>query len=101
LDDVKVQSLVPEGLESVSKEEFLSRLKELELGKLGKVSYVASIKPGCIECGLRPFDYAQGKNNAIVIYTKAYEGGLVIQGPGAGADVTAYGVLADILDWRR
>jgi aspartokinase/homoserine dehydrogenase 1 len=103
LEDAKVQSLVPEGLEGVSKEEFLSRLKDhdSELGKLGKVSYVASIKPGCIECGLRPFDYAQGKNNAIVIYTKAYESGLVIQGPGAGADVTAYGVLADILDWRR
>ncbi len=45
-----------------------------------------------------PFYNLEGSDNMIVIYSKRYhERPLVIRGPGAGADVTAAGVLAEIL----
>ena len=45
-----------------------------------------------------PFYHLQGSDNMIVITTKRYnERPLVIKGPGAGAEVTAAGVLAEII----
>ena len=45
-----------------------------------------------------PFYNLEGSDNMIVIHSKRYsERPLVIRGPGAGADVTAAGVLAEIL----
>ncbi len=45
-----------------------------------------------------PFYNLEGSDNMIVIYSKRYhDRPLVIRGPGAGAEVTAAGVLAEIL----
>ena len=45
-----------------------------------------------------PFNRLQGTDNMIIINTKRYhKHPLVIQGPGAGAEVTAAGIFADIL----
>ena len=39
-----------------------------------------------------------GSDNIVALYTRHYnEHPMVIQGPGAGADVTAGGIIADIL----
>lgn len=45
-----------------------------------------------------PFYRLQGSNNMLILTTDRYrDAPLIIEGPGAGADVTAAGVLADIL----
>jgi len=67
--------------------------------------YVADIRPGegC-EVGLKrlpddsPIGSLRGPDNILVFQTQRYyEHPLVIQGPGAGASVTAAGVLGDLL----
>lgn len=46
-----------------------------------------------------PFAHLKGSDNAIIFTTERYfENPLVLQGPGAGAKVTAAGVMADILE---
>ena len=45
-----------------------------------------------------PFYNLQGKDNIVMLYTNRYaEQPMVIQGAGAGAEVTAAGVFADII----
>ena len=69
-----------------------------------KLKYMAQFKNGQAEVGLQevgpdhPFYAIEGKDNMVVIYTDRYaEQPLVIKGAGAGADVTASGVFADII----
>ena len=64
----------------------------------------AQFKNGQAEVGLQevgpdhPFYAIEGKDNMVVIFTDRYaEQPLVIKGAGAGADVTASGVFADII----
>ena len=66
--------------------------------------YVAMFDGQMAQAGLRSFDDThpfyrlQGSNNMIILTTDRYnENPLIIEGPGAGADVTAAGVLADII----
>jgi aspartokinase/homoserine dehydrogenase 1 len=45
-----------------------------------------------------PFAHLRGADNMLIFHTKRYhDRPLVIQGPGAGAEVTAAGVFADLL----
>ena len=69
-----------------------------------KLRYVASLKEGKAAIKLErvthesPFYGLASTDNMIVIHTERYrERPLVIQGPGAGADVTAAGVFAEII----
>ncbi len=114
-DDITVNSLVPEHLRSCSLNEFMERISECDkiMGKFvdsanqknEKICYVGSInKDGYVTVNLNsygnnhPFNRLQGTDNMIIIYTKRYhKHPLVIQGPGAGAEVTAAGIFADIL----
>ena len=66
--------------------------------------YVAEITPDRVSVGMRdvpaagPIGGLQGPDNILVFHTARYrEYPLVIRGPGAGAEVTAAGVLGDIL----
>jgi homoserine dehydrogenase len=66
--------------------------------------YVGSLEGGKASAGLReyprshPIASAKGSDNVIAFTTKRYaRTPLVVQGPGAGADVTAMGVFSDIL----
>ncbi len=67
--------------------------------------FVGSIdNNGKAKVGLRPyshqhaFAHLRGSDNIILFQTKRYnDHPLIIQGPGAGAHVTAGGVFADIL----
>ncbi|WP_258103675.1 bifunctional aspartate kinase/homoserine dehydrogenase I [Marinoscillum sp. MHG1-6] len=65
---------------------------------------VASYKDGKASVGLEeispehPFFYLEGSDNIVLFYTNRYKAQpLVIKGAGAGADVTASGIFADVL----
>ena len=111
-----VQSLIPKPLESVeSVEEFLAKLSEYdkELTKL-KESAAAENKvlrfigkvdvaTNAVSVGIQKYDHChpfaslKGSDNVISIKTKRYVNPVIIQGAGAGANVTAAGILADVI----
>jgi aspartokinase/homoserine dehydrogenase 1 len=69
-----------------------------------KLKFVASLNEGKAAVGLQhiapehDFFHLYGKDNIVLYYTQRYpEQPLVIKGAGAGADVTASGVFADII----
>ncbi|HMT06438.1 MAG TPA: bifunctional aspartate kinase/homoserine dehydrogenase I [Pyrinomonadaceae bacterium] len=75
-------------------------------GKMLK--YIASLTDGQAKVGLQSigpdhnFANLSGKDNAVLFYTDRYpEQPLVVKGAGAGADVTAAGVFADIVRASR
>ncbi|WP_333907970.1 aspartate kinase [Aequorivita sinensis] len=120
LKDITIQNLIPKDLRNVSKEEFLGRLKELdvpfqikkknqskdfvfryvadlhgdlskETGALLNVSLVSVSKNSMLGA-------LKGSDSIFEIYTESYgDNPIVIQGAGAGAAVTARGVFGDIL----
>lgn len=70
--------------------------------------YVAEISGGTVRVGLQevpadgPIGSLRGPDNLMVFRTRRYhDNPLVIRGPGAGAEVTAAGVLGDILRIAR
>jgi homoserine dehydrogenase len=112
-----VQSLIPKELDSVANgDEFLQRLPEFDsqmeatktsAEREGKVvRFVGSIDVTKkeVKVGLEKFDRShpiaalKGSDNIIAFYTKRYGANpLIIQGAGAGGEVTAMGVTADLL----
>ncbi|KAG9239445.1 homoserine dehydrogenase-domain-containing protein [Amylocarpus encephaloides] len=111
-----VQSLIPKELESVaSGDEFLQKLPEFDsqmedlknaAEKEGKViRFVGSIDVAkkVVKVGLEKFDRShpiaalKGSDNIISFTTKRYASPLIIQGAGAGGDVTAAGVTGDLI----
>ncbi|HZN98633.1 MAG TPA: bifunctional aspartate kinase/homoserine dehydrogenase I [Gemmatimonadales bacterium] len=109
-----VQSLVPRWARDLTLPEFLSRLKEIDpvwqrrashAAAAGSVlRYVAVVTRSKFAVGVRavagssPFAGIKGSDNQLVFTTTRYKSNpLVITGPGAGAEVTAAGVLNDIL----
>jgi len=114
-DDVIKESFIPdEMMKEGSVEEFLERVKDLDevyekkrarLEKENKkLRYVASFENGRAKVGFKevgadsPLFNLEGSNNMLLIWSEYYkELPLVIKGYGAGADVTAAGVFADII----
>ena len=73
-----------------------------------KIKFVAKYENGKAEVGLQHIDpqhnlyHLYGKDNVVLFYTNRYpEQPLVIKGAGAGAEVTASGVFADIIRAAR
>ncbi len=115
VEDVPVKSLVPSELEDVPMEEFLERFsmvdeQMLEMyhaadkrGEMLKYVGVIDTDGSCrVELRGYPKDHSfariTGTDNIVAFTTKRYhDQPLVIQGPGAGPDVTAGGVFADLL----
>ncbi len=69
-----------------------------------QLKYVAEFNNGSAKVGLReipeghPFYNLEGKDNIVMFYTQRYpEQPMIIKGAGAGADVTASGLFADII----
>jgi aspartokinase/homoserine dehydrogenase 1 len=69
-----------------------------------KLKFVASYENGKAKVGLQQIDpshdfyHLYGKDNVVLFYTNRYIGQpLVVKGAGAGAEVTASGVFADII----
>ena len=114
LSRTAVESLVPKWARALPLAEFLDRLDELDAAwrRRGDAAaaegtvlrYVATVTPSKIAVGLRavpttsPLAAIKGSDNQLVFTTARYKANpLVITGPGAGAEVTAAGVLNDIL----
>jgi aspartokinase/homoserine dehydrogenase 1 len=114
-EDMEIESLIPPGLEEGTVDEFLARLADHDAEMLSTVEearsdgrvlrFVGVIDPkeGC-RVSLRKYDsdhpFARIKltDNIVTYQTARYhENPLVVQGPGAGPDVTAGGVFADLL----
>lgn len=114
-DDVSVQSMVPEDCaHTKSVGEFLEKLKNHDdhfkalldeaNQKNEKLRFMAVLENGKATVGLKsvnsqhPFYSLVGSDNMILFTTERYhEFPMIIRGPGAGADVTAAGVFADII----
>ena len=69
-----------------------------------KLKFVASYDDGKASVGLQHIDpqhdlyHLYGKDNVVLFYTDRYKDQpMVVKGAGAGAEVTASGVFADIL----
>lgn len=114
LDDIKVENLVPENLRDVDVARFMQQLFEAdgkyealkkEAESSGQVlRYMAVIEHGKVEIVLKPvgishpFYHLSGSDNMIVFTSERYKNNpLVVKGPGAGAEVTAAGVFAEII----
>jgi len=113
-DELEVESLVPEELLTVNKSTFLDKLPEYDSEWHQRMQtaqknnetlrYTGTLKDGKIAIGIQsvpkdsPLGQLRGTDNLIQIYSQFYkQTPLVIQGPGAGKEVTAAGVLSDIL----
>jgi aspartokinase/homoserine dehydrogenase 1 len=115
LDDVVVESLAPEALSHVSVDDFLAGLSDYDQSMAERLAqaqaqnhvlrYVASLDDqGRAEVALKslpidhPFAHLALTDNVVAFKTRRYrDNPLIVQGPGAGPDVTAGGVFADLL----
>jgi aspartokinase/homoserine dehydrogenase 1 len=114
LVDIEVENITPSSCREVGTDQFFDRLREQDdafrlrvdqaLSQGQRLRYLGSVKEGKARVQLQavgpehPAFRLTGSNNLISIRTKRYfDHPLVIQGPGAGAQVTAAGVVADIL----
>jgi bifunctional aspartokinase / homoserine dehydrogenase 1 len=114
LTDIKVENLVPpEYRKIVSSEEFMKRLPELDdhfdkqlshaLANKCRLRYIASFNDGIAEVKLKevdeshPFYNLSGTENVVAYYTDYYNTApQVINGPGAGTQLTSVGIISDI-----
>jgi bifunctional aspartokinase / homoserine dehydrogenase 1 len=85
-------------------EEHFKKIFEKANGAGCKLKFVASYNDGKASVGLQHIDprhdlyHLYGKDNVVLFYTDRYkEQPMVVKGAGAGAEVTASGVFADIL----
>lgn len=115
LSDIENNSFLPEiSLKSASVDDFLATLKT-EANHFNKIQqnaannkcrlkYVAEFDDGKAKVGLQeissnhPFYNLDGSDNIVLFFTERYsQQPLIIKGAGAGADVTASGLFADII----
>jgi aspartokinase/homoserine dehydrogenase 1 len=115
LRDIVIENLVPPSLRKgafsrgffasyARVDRFMKQRYEKAKKKGSVLRYVGTIRAGRASAGLKefstthPFASTKGTDNIIAFTTGRYAATpLVIQGPGAGADVTAMGVFSDIL----
>lgn len=94
--------------EMEKQETHFKSLYDQAAAKSCKLKFVATYEAGKASVGLQhiaddsDFYHLYGKDNLILFYTERYpELPMVIKGAGAGADVTASGVFADIIRVAR
>ena len=114
LDDIAVESLVPEGAERLTLGKFLGSLEQFDVAWARRVAaarargrvlrYRAIVTPRRIRVGLvavdasSPMASLNGTDNQFIFTTMRHKKNpLVITGPGAGPAVTAGGILNDVL----
>ncbi len=122
LDDVEVESLVPAVLAGASVDEFMRRLPEFDAPMQAKfdaacanhsvLRFVAKLVPPSATAGNRAkltvslqslpnthaFAHVALTDNIVQFQTARYcANPLIVRGPGAGPEVTAAGVFADVL----
>ena len=115
LDAVQVDNIVPEELRTKSKEEFMRDLplfdahfdamnhQARQRGKVLRLVGICDVLNGTCQVKLQEYDashsFAQlkGSDNVIAFHTKRFKQPLLVQGAGAGDEVTAFGVVGDLL----
>jgi len=115
MDAVEVESMVPEDLRSATLEEYLNTLGKQDHAIADQLDsarasgnvlrYVGVINnDGSMSAGLRtypldhPFASLNGSDNIVSFQTARYNTQpMIVRGPGAGPEVTAAGVFADLL----
>ena len=114
MEDVEARLFIPDELFACSMKEFWERLPELDAAfesrrqvlekEHKRLRFVARMDNGRCSVGLEEvgsihsFYALEGSNNIIRLTTERYNRHpMLIQGYGAGADVTAAGVFADIM----
>lgn len=114
MEDISNRSFMPPACMEGSVDDFYNEMKNEEAHfrnlvdeankKGSKLKFVASYKEGKAAVGLEHIDpghdlyHLYGKDNVVLFYTDRYkEQPLVVKGAGAGAEVTASGVFADIM----
>lgn len=114
-ENLAVESLYPRELASVTVDEFLAAISGLDEEYAARrarawneghtLRYVARVTPQAGMVGLTPvpresaIGMLRGPGNYIAFHTTRYnEVPLVVAGPGAGREVTAAGVLGDIIE---
>ena len=115
MSDVEVQGLVPEALENVTVQEFMDRLPQFDAQMSALLNnakqqqqvlrYVGRIDAsGKATVGLTHLDAKHAfanialTDNVVRFATRRYcDNPLIVQGPGAGPEVTAGGVFSDLL----
>jgi aspartokinase/homoserine dehydrogenase 1 len=114
-DSIEIQSMVPEDCQNLGTVpeffevlrthdvDFEKMLKDAE-AKGEKLRFMATLENGKAKVGLNslslahPFSGLGGSDNMILLTTDRYKDRpMIIRGPGAGADVTAAGVFADVI----
>ncbi len=122
LDDVEVEQALPPGFDDTgTADEFMARLPEADqyfkqlqdkANEEGKVlRYIGSIEDGKCKCSIMavdendPLNKVKDGENALAFYSQYYQPiPLVLRGYGAGTEVTAAGVFADVLrtlNWKQ
>lgn len=114
MEDISNESFMPESCMTGSVENFYKEMEKQEAhfkkiydkaaANGNKLKFVASYKDGKAAVGLKEinpqhdFYHLYGKDNVVLFYTDRYkEQPMVVKGAGAGAEVTASGVFADII----
>lgn len=115
MDDISITPfLPPDCLATENVEEFMHSLRlhnnhfetlYADANRSGnRLKYVASFEDGVATTGLQeipadhPFYNIEGKDNIVLFYTDRYtDQPLLIKGAGAGAEVTASGIFADVI----
>ena len=115
LEEISKNAFLPlETLQTGNNEEFYRSLKKHENhfqkiyaeanDKDCRLKYVAEFKDGKANVGLQhiaadhPFYNLEGSDNIVLFFTERYpENPLLIKGAGAGAEVTASGIFADVI----
>ncbi|MBT8280093.1 MAG: bifunctional aspartate kinase/homoserine dehydrogenase I [Muriicola sp.] len=115
LNDIENRAFLPEeALKTKDNDSFFTVLKKYEsdfqklveeaAAKKCKLKFVASLRDGKASVGLEhipeghDFYSLAGSDNIVLFYTKRYpQQPLIIKGAGAGAEVTASGIFADII----
>jgi aspartokinase/homoserine dehydrogenase 1 len=114
-ENIDIQNVVPEGAqEADSVDDFFDELQKYDQQfqdlldetkrEYKKLCYIARYQDGKATVKLEkidsnhPFYLLEGSDNIIAFKTMHYQDSpIVVKGPGAGADVTASGLVADIL----
>ncbi len=115
IEDIENKPFLPqESLETGNNDDFFASLIEYEAdfqklykdaaAKGSKLKYVAQFEDGKASVGLQEipkghdFYNLEGSDNIVLFYTQRYPNQpMIIKGAGAGAEVTASGIFADII----
>lgn len=122
LDDVEIEQALPPGFDDTgTTEEFMARLPEADAyfkelqqkadEKNQVLRYIGSIVDGKCKCSIQavdaedPLNKVKDGENALAFYSQYYQPiPLVLRGYGAGTEVTAAGIFADVLrtlNWKQ